>query len=198
MKKLNLFLIPVIFLSCINIYLEPAYTVSELSELEKEIKMISPQEKLKENSLGYGFGIGVFEPSKYFLRFRFEQKKFQSQSSSHFYLNSGIFEGGINLLRSRKLGIFPVVGIGMNHNEVIVNSLNYSGYSYPLITSGIEFNYNFTEGLPGYFAIYFRISGFYSNGNFLDTQDMEDFIILDPLKGLSFSAGISMGYIPEK
>jgi hypothetical protein len=196
MKKI-IYILPLIFVSCISIYLETGPQVLDLRNVNEEIGLLNSSE-LKETSFGYGFGAGLYEPNKAFLRLRFTQQKFLSSDKiNKFYFQTGIIEGGANLLRSKIFGIYPIVGIGGSFQELLIEGRSYRNYVYPVINGGIEFNLNLTREMPGIFALYLRMEGIYTAGYFLDTPDYSDFIISNPLKGITFSFGFSMGYNPE-
>ena len=196
MKRI-IYLLPVIFISCVSIYLETGPQVLDLKGINDEIKLLGSSE-LNKTSFGYGFGAGFYEPNKAFLRLRFTQQKFLSSDKiNKFYFQTGIVEGGANLLKSRIFGIYPIVGIGGSFQEVLIEGRSYRNYVYPVINGGIEFNLNLTREMPGVFTLYLRMEGIYTAGYFLDTPDYSDFIISNPFKGVTFSFGFSMGYNPE-
>ncbi len=196
MKKLflifNLFLV-----SCISLYLESGSEYLDLKGINNEIKLLNSEE-VKNSSFGYGFGGGFYKPGKVFLRLLFQQNKFISDNRlNRFYIQTGILDGGVNLLNSDILGIYPIVGIGTSFQELILEGKSYRNYVYPVIKGGFEFNINLTREMPGIFTLYLRMEGIYSSGYFLDRPLFSDFIISNPLKGINFSLGFSMGYYKE-
>ncbi len=144
MKKIIYFL-PIVFTSCISIYLETQGEILDLKGINKEIELIGSSE-LKETSFGYGFGAGFYNPNKALLRLRFSGQKFTSSDKRNtFYFQTGILEGGANLLKSKIFGIYPIVGIGGSFQELLVEGRSYRNHVYPLINGGIEFNLNLTR-----------------------------------------------------
>jgi len=196
MKKIVCFL-PIIFISCISIYLETSSQILDLKGINEEIRLLNLSE-IEETSFGYGFGAGFYEPNKALLRLRFTQQKFLSPDRvNRFYFQTGVIEGGANLLKSKIFGIYPIVGIGGTFQELLIKGKSYRNYVYPLIEGGVEFNLNLTREKPGIFTLYLRMEGIYKSGYFLDTPDYSDFIISNPSKGITFSFGLSMGYSAE-
>ncbi|MEO0294982.1 MAG: hypothetical protein ABIM85_03060, partial [candidate division WOR-3 bacterium] len=148
MKKLiivlNLFLV-----SCISLYLESGSEYLDLKGINNEIKLLNSEE-VKNYSFGYGFGGGFYKPGKVFLRLLFQQNKFVSDNKlNRFYIQTGILDGGANLLKSDILGIYPIVGIGTSFQELILEGKSYRNYVYPVIKGGVEFNINLTREMPG-------------------------------------------------
>ncbi len=186
-----------LFFSCISVYVEGTPQFVDINGLNSEIELIN-KKNLKNFSLGYGFGAGFYYPSVFLLRMRFSEQKFESKEKiNKFYFQTGFIEGGANVFKSKVIGIYPLVGIGASFQELLIDGKSYRNYIYPVINGGLEVNVNLTKDMPGIFALYLRLEGFYSSGYFLDRPDYSDFVISNPLKGISLSFGFSMGYKPE-
>ncbi|MEN3043714.1 MAG: hypothetical protein ABDH37_00655 [Candidatus Hydrothermales bacterium] len=198
--KVLLFLFLIFLNSCISIYLNTNSQFLDLKGINDEIRLLNC-ETLKNFSQGYTFGAGFYKKDKGFIRLNFQQNRFSSPNNlNKFYFQTWILDGGANLLKSKIFGFYPIVGIGGSFQELNLDEVgkkNYSNYIYPVIKAGIEFNVNLTRERPGIFTFYLGVDGIYTSGYFLDSPDLTDFIISNPLSGFNIFFGISMGYSTE-
>ncbi|MEN3045482.1 MAG: hypothetical protein ABDH49_00620 [Candidatus Hydrothermales bacterium] len=198
--KVLIILFSLLLNSCIAIYLNTNSQFLDLRGINSELKLLGC-ETLRNFSQGYSFGAGLFMEDKGLIRLIFQQNRFSSPNNlNKFYFQTGIIDGGANLLRSKFFGLYPIVGIGGTFQELKIDEVKriYRNYIYPVIKAGIEFNVNLTREEPGIFTLYLGIDGIYTSGYFLDSPDLTDFIISNPLRGSNIFFGISMGYSPRE